>query len=147
MVNSQMYDIMLKTLLAHSVNEISVSEMVRRSEAIILDARAKNEFDVSHIKGAVWVGYDGFSKNRVKDLDKENEVIVYCSVGYRSEIITEKLEKIGFSNVSNLYGGMFEWVNQDNDVVDNDGQITNKVHAFNQEWGIWLSKGEKVFDE
>jgi len=38
--------------------------------------------------------------------------------------------KAGYTNVSNLYGGIFEWVNQGNNVVDDNNRITPKVHAY-----------------
>ncbi|MDF9798803.1 hypothetical protein OKW21_004066 [Catalinimonas alkaloidigena] len=45
-----------------------------------------------------------------------------------------------------MYGGIFEWVNQGQDVVDSSGQPTEKVHAYDRVWGIWLKQGEKVYD-
>jgi predicted sulfurtransferase len=70
---------------------------------------------------------------------------VYCSIGKRSESITQKLSKAGYGNVSNLYGGIFEWVNQGNGVVDVNNKQTNKIHAYGKFWGQWLHKGEKVY--
>lgn len=144
-VESTVYDVMLSTLLGHSVPEVSVDE-VKNGEVLLLDARAKEEYDVSRIEGARWVGYDDFSLERVDDLAKDKEIVVYCSVGYRSEKVTEKLKKAGFQHVSNLYGGIFEWVNQGMPVVDASGQTTPKVHAYDRVWGIWLKEGEKVYE-
>ncbi|MEK6478348.1 rhodanese-like domain-containing protein [Catalinimonas sp. 4WD22] len=144
-VESTAYDVMLSTLLDHTVPEISVDE-VKNGGVLLLDARAKEEYNVSKIKGARWVGYDDFSLKRVDDLAKDKEIVVYCSVGYRSEKITERLKKAGFHHVSNLYGGIFEWVNQGMSVVDARGQTTQKVHAYDKVWGIWLKEGEKVYD-
>ena len=36
-------------------------------------------------------------------------------------------------------------VNQSKPIVDGEGNITNRVHAFDKTWGIWLNKGEKVY--
>ena len=58
----------------------------------------------------------------------------------------EKLKAAGYRNVRNLYGSIFEWVNQDNPVVDNQGKPTQKVHAYSRTWGVWLNKGEKVYE-
>ncbi|MEZ4984799.1 MAG: rhodanese-like domain-containing protein [Saprospiraceae bacterium] len=66
---------------------------------LFLDARERKEFEVSHLPGAHFIGYDDFDLSRVEKLDKGREVIVYCSVGYRSEKITEKLLAAGFTNV------------------------------------------------
>ncbi len=144
-VNDPLFNATLKTLLSHDVPEISVKDAVTRYDAVFLDAREKAEYDVSHIKGARYIGYDDFDFSRVKNLKQNQPLIVYCSVGYRSEKITEKLKTYGFSNVSNLYGGIFEWVNEGYKVYDNSGMTTEKVHAYDKTWGIWLKKGEKVY--
>lgn len=146
-VKSKAYDDMLKGLLAHSVGEIAVHQVPDNDpDLIFLDARERREYEVSHIKNAIWVGYDDFKFSRVKGIDKKAKIIVYCSVGYRSEKVGEKLKIAGFSQVYNLYGSIFEWVNQDRPVYDMQGNRTYKVHAFDQEWGRWLEKGEKVYD-
>jgi len=73
--------------------------------------------------------------------------VVYCSIGVRSEDIGEKLMDAGYNNVTNLYGGIFEWKNKGNQVYDTLGNETERVHAFNKHWGKLLSKGEKVYDQ
>mgnify|MGYP000471538617 CR=1 FL=1 len=86
-------------------------EMSKNSSIYILDAREKKEYEVSHIKNARLVGYDNFKLETVKDIPKDAKVYVYCSIGYRSEKIGEKLQKDGFQKVYNLYGGIFNWAN------------------------------------
>ena len=138
---------MLSTLLDHSVNEISVHEVADdSSDVLFLDARERKEYEVSHIRGARWVGYDDFKMNRLQGIDSTKKIIVYCSVGYRSEKVGEQLEEAGFRNVSNLYGGIFEWVNQGNEVVNTVDSTTQKVHAYDHLWGIWLTNGKKIYE-
>lgn len=144
-VEKKGYDKMLGALLDHSVNEVSVQEAAAlKEEAIFLDAREPAEFKVSHIEDAKFIGYEHFSLANVKDIPKDKKIIVYCSVGYRSEKISEKLLEAGFKDVSNMYGGIFEWKNQDQEVVDDKG-TTEKVHAYDRIWGFWLKEGEKVY--
>jgi rhodanese-related sulfurtransferase len=144
-VKSASFRLMLKTLLQHSVPEINVQAAARDSAGLVLlDAREPKEFAVSHLKGALAVGYDHFDLDKLAAVDKKSRIVVYCSVGYRSEKIAEKLIAAGFKNVSNLYGGIFEWVNQGFPVYNTSGQ-THKVHAYDRTWGIWLHKGEKVY--
>ena len=100
---------------------------------------------MSHIQDAIWVGYDDFDLSRVGEVEKNQKIVVYCSVGYRSEKVSEKLIEAGYEDVANLYGGIFEWRNQDQEVVDEQGQ-TNKVHAYDKVWGVWVTKGEKVYE-
>lgn len=144
MVKSPLYDSLLVHLLEHNVPEVNVQQLEGKG-IIYLDAREKNEYVVSHIDGAIWVGYDDFKVNRVKKIPKQARIVVYCSVGYRSEKVTQKLLSKGYTNASNLYGGIFEWVNEGNAVVDKASHKTKKIHAYNLEWGIWLLKGEKVY--
>jgi rhodanese-related sulfurtransferase len=140
------YEKMLSSLLKKSVVPIDVKEAKTKKSAYFIDTRVKREFDVSHIKNAQWVGYNEFNLEKVRNIPKDSEVIVYCSVGYRSEKIGEKLEKAGYKNVKNLWGGIFEWVNDGNLVVDNTEKTTQKVHAYSQKWGTWLLKGEKIYE-
>ena len=145
-VISKSFNTLLKTLLSHSVAELNITQVNPKVNYIFLDAREKNEYNVSHIKGAIWVGYKTFNINSVKGFEKNKPIIVYCSIGYRSEKIAEQLVNHGFTNVKNLYGGIFEWVNQSN-VVYSKNKVTNKVHGFDKFWGVWLEKGVKVFDK
>ena len=145
-VENNKYDLMLEKLLSHNVNEVAITDLANDSNIVYLDARSKNEYDVSHIENAIWVGCDKFKMKTVEGISKDRKIVVYCSVGYRSEIITQKLNKSGFKNVSNLYGGIFEWVNQQHKVYNNNG-VTNNVHVYNEEWGVWLQKGTKVLND
>ncbi len=145
-VQSTAYSVMLKTLLAHSVTEVSVQEAEPMKNVLFLDARELSEFRVSHIKDAIHIGYTSANWDVLNSLEKDTRIIVYCSVGYRSEKIAEQLRDKGFTNVQNLYGGIFEWVNQDRVVVDANQKVTTNVHAYNKTWGIWLNKGTKVYE-
>ncbi|MBX2892712.1 MAG: rhodanese-like domain-containing protein [Saprospiraceae bacterium] len=144
-VKSGAYRAMLKSLLSHTVPEIQVQEAARDSAHILfLDAREPKECAVSRIGGALSVGYDHFDLSKLDNVGKDKRIVVYCSVGYRSEKIAEKLLAAGYKNVSNLYGGIFEWVNQGHPVFNDKGQ-TQEVHAYSRTWGIWLKKGKKVY--
>ncbi len=145
---SRPYDLMLKTLYKNTVPIISVSalkeQMTSGIAPIILDTREANEYNVSHIPNARYVGYDFFNLSEIKDIPKPQPIIVYCSVGYRSERIGEKLQSAGYTNVKNLYGGIFEWSNQGYPMKDKKNNPTYIVHGYAKEWGIWL-KGKVVY--
>ena len=143
---------MIKGLCEFSVDTITFPrlEQLRASgkPIYILDTREKNEFDVSHIEGAKYVGYNSFTPKTIKNIPKNAIVVTYCSVGYRSEKIGEKLLAKGYSQVYNLYGGIFNWVNNDHEVKsDYNGteKETEEVHAYDRNWGKWLKKGKKVY--
>ena len=115
------------------------------AEAILLDARQKKEYNTSHIKGAKFVSFKDFDLDSIKDIPKDHEIIVYCTVGYRSGKVGEQLQKAGYTNVKNMYGGIFQWVNSGHEVVNEKGESTEKVHCYNKKWSQWLEVGEKVY--
>lgn len=138
----------IEGLIERSVPLISCERLEQKmstSNLYLLDAREKKEFETSHLKDAVWVGYNTFSPKSLASIPKDGIVVVYCSVGYRSEKIGEQLEQMGYSRVYNLYGGIFEWVNRAYPIVDQKNETTSKIHAYDQDWGRWVNKGEKVY--
>lgn len=144
-VENTAYQLLLKTLLSHSVPEMSVNELTKKNNTVLLlDAREPKEYQISHLKDAKLVGYEKLDLSYLKNTPKNQPIVVYCSVGYRSEKVAEKLLQQGFTNVHNLYGGIFEWKNQ-NQVLVNEKGITDEVHAYDKTWGIWLKKGKKVY--
>lgn len=136
----------LKKFNKNSVPYISTSELKLKKNILILDTREINEFEVSHLKNANFVGYNTFdSKKITQNYKNQNDtIVVYCSIGIRSEKIGEKLLKLGYKNVYNLYGGIFEWKNQGEQVVDFTQKPTENVHAFSKEWSKYLLKGNKI---
>lgn len=127
---------------------ISCSEASRKlgnPSVVFLDTREKKEFNVSHIENAKCVGYDNFSMNSMKLIPKDAEIIVYCSIGARSQDIGEKLKKAGYTNVKNLYGGFFQWNNSGLPKRSSTGSLTSKIHGYSKEWGKWLTKGIIVY--
>ncbi len=116
------------------------------SKAILLDIREREEYEVSRIKNAIWVGYDDFDLSRVEDIDPDQEIIVYCSVGYRSSKIGSELIDAGYTNVKNLYGGIFLWANEGRPLFHNSS-LTKRIHAYNRKWGRFITNAdlEKVY--
>lgn len=138
------FDQKVNKLINFSVPTIGVKELEETKDHVYLfDARELPEYQVSHIEGAKYLGYKDFDKSRLEGVPKDAKIVLYCSVGYRSEKIGEQLQKLGYSKVYNLYGSIFEWVNQDNPVVDKNGKKVNKVHTYNKQWSKWVN-GQKV---
>ena len=142
-------DAVLTIYNTNSIPYISVTEARMHQlhgNAIIVDAREREEFEVSAIASAIYVNTHHFSHEEFeRSYPNKNElIIVYCSLGIRSEDFAEKLKKIGYSNVKNLYGGIFEWKNHEFPVVDLYGNTTDNIHTFSKIWGKYLEKGNKV---
>lgn len=142
------FDKKLQSLYKNTVplvrSEALAPEISTRS-VVILDTRSTKEFEVSHLPGAFFLDYDSFKPEKVKNLDRNSKIVVYCSVGYRSERIGEQLIKLGFTDVRNLYGGIFDWTNRGNPVVNTSGVVTDSVHTYNKEWSKWVKRAVKVY--
>lgn len=148
-IQGQDFDQMVDNLIDKSVPLIYPDSLFLRlkaeSDLVVLDAREKEEYDVSHLQNAIWVGYNDFKLEDLK-IETDMEIVVYCSVGYRSEKVGEELVDAGFKHVNNLHGGIFGWVNSDYPVEDGKGKKTTKIHPYNNKWGNWLTKGEKTYE-
>lgn len=143
-------DQLLQKYNTRSVPYVSVEglRMLQMNDSVvILDAREPQEFAVSHIASAKNVGFNNFSseEKQLQNLKKNAPIIVYCSVGIRSEQIAEKLKKAGFTNVKNLYGGIFEWKNKDFPIIDSTGIKTENVHTFSKMWSKYLHAGNAIY--
>ena len=133
----------IDALISFTVPLMSVNELLNNKDKfIIFDAREKNEYDVSHIPDAIYLGYSDFNVSRIKNIPKEKNMVVYCSIGYRSEKIGEKLLRLGYKNVYNLYGSIFEWANEKYPLVSSNGKTTYSVHSYNKSWGKWVTNDE-----
>jgi rhodanese-related sulfurtransferase len=139
---------LLRQYNTKNIPYITVQELAMpKTKAFILDAREKEEYDTSHLKNAIFVGYNHFDLDSVhiKIPNKASKIVVYCSLGIRSETIAYKLKKAGYSHVINLYGGIFEWKNNNYPVYNSEHVTTENVHAFSKKWSVWLKKGNKIF--
>ncbi len=130
------------------ISVTKLHEIQSEGNIIILDSREKREFDVSHISTATFVGYTNFFIEEVSETiqNKDTQIVVYCTIGVRSEKIVEKLQKAGFTNINNLYGGICEWKNNDYLIVDSNNTETDMIHAYTKQWSKWFKKGTVVYE-
>lgn len=116
------------------------------SNYIILDTREKKEFDISHLPNAIYVGDKKFNlKKTLKLLPKDKPIVVYCSIGARSDFIGKKIAKKEYS-VYNLYGGIFKWLNERKKIVSSQNVATEKIHPYSKEWSQWLTNGTLTYE-
>mmetsp|Transcript_30346 Transcript_30346/g.59279 ORF Transcript_30346/g.59279 Transcript_30346/m.59279 type:complete len:159 (-) Transcript_30346:204-680(-) len=128
-----------------SVDDLDKALAGNRDAVLLLDVRAKEEFEVSHIEGALWVGNDGELADEVLEKhlnDQKTMVACYCSVGYRSAKLAEKLKKergAPDGKFVNVEKSIFGWANSGKPVVK-DGQKASAVHPFSSVWGLLLNQ-------
>ncbi len=131
----------LPYLLNYSAPLIGVTDLHRiQNEVLIFDARSVEEYRTSHIEGASYLGFRNYDKDLLDGIPQDTQIVVYCSVGYRSEKIAHDLQEMGFTCVYNLYGSIFEWVSHDYSVIDMEGRPTDRVHTYSRWWSNWIEK-------
>jgi len=107
-----------------------------KEHIVLLDVRAKEEYAVSHLPGAIlW----NSKKTDLSKLLKDRIIITYCSVGYRSSKLAVALKKDGFKHVYQLKGSLFAWANLQYPLVT----TTHTVHPYNKKWGTLLNADVK----
>lgn len=131
--------------IAYSVPVLDVDDLKSdMDQYLILDAREEDEFNTSHIQGAHLVGYDQLDLSSLEGISKDTKIVVYCSIGYRSEKVGEKIMALGFRKVYNLYGSIFEWANRNYPLEDVNDSNTLEVHTYNKKWSQWLINPSRV---
>ena len=111
---------------------MTVTELQACEDCLVLDTRTLEEYSVSHIDGAQHVGYKRFDPTFLEEqrIERTRLIAVYCSVGVRSEEIGRQIMELGYSNVRNLHGGIFQWKIDGKKVVNQKGMTTDSVHAY-----------------
>jgi len=74
-------------------------------EFVLLDVRAKPEFDEGHLEGAIHI-YVGELPERLDELDRNKEIVTFCGSGQRALIAASLLKRAGFEKVTVSWGSM-----------------------------------------
>ena len=93
--------------------QISMDEAVKmmrdEKDYIILDVRRPDEFSEGHIPGAINVPNEEIGTAEIAELpNKSQMILVYCRSGRRSKEASEKLVKLGYTNIVE-FGGILDW--------------------------------------
>jgi len=135
--------IILKQQIRHrfpTVKQLSTKTLANwleqgKPDLQLIDTRKNEEFLVSHLPQAQHVPDLETAKG---NLDPNVMVIAYCSVGYRSSRLAEQLQSLGYNQVWNLEGSIFQWANEGRPLKQNQ-QLTKTIHPYRQNWK-WLLK-------
>jgi rhodanese-related sulfurtransferase len=97
------------------VKETNVADVKRRQDAgekfLLVDVREDNEWANGHLPGAVHMGKGIIERDieqRVPDAGAK--VILYCGGGFRSALVADNLQKMGYTNVESMDGGWKGWL-------------------------------------
>ena len=117
-----------------------------RSDVVIFDAREREEYDVSHLPGAIRVDPDmsreKFLTTHAAALSGKSAVF-YCSVGVRSSQLAARvqndLKRGGVQQAYNLAGGIFGWHNDARPLANAFG-VADRVHGYDARWSRLLTR-------
>ncbi|MCH8529591.1 MAG: thiosulfate sulfurtransferase GlpE [Saccharospirillum sp.] len=99
------------------MNNLTASELAAwlndeaRPQPTLLDVRESWEFQTCHIEGSVLIPMNSIP-DQLSELKREQPVVCICHHGMRSMQVAHFLDQNGFSNVSNLTGGVDAWARQ-----------------------------------
>ncbi len=103
----------------------------------LIDVRAREEFEVAWIPGARHVAHGPDFVDAFDGVPRDREIVLYCSVGWRSSAAAQELRAAGFTDVSNLDGSIFAWANAGRPLRNAQG-YTYRVHGYDAEWSQLL---------
>ena len=87
----------------------AIALMETQTDYIILDVRTRAEYEEKHIPGAVCIPNESIGTEEIPELpDKDQLILVYCRSGNRSKQASEKLVKLGYTNIVE-FGGINTW--------------------------------------
>jgi len=96
------------------VKETTVDEVKQKldhgEKFLLVDVREESEFAKDHLPGAIHLGKGVIERDveaRVPDV--KTPVILYCGGGFRSALAADNLQKMGYTNVLSMDGGVREW--------------------------------------
>lgn len=119
------------------VDELDV-RLKKKHKPLLLDARAVEEYAMSHLPGAVRASTLEEALAALDGVSKEREIVTYCSVGWRSGYLAKELGGQGFTGVKNLEGSIFAWANSGRPVYRGEKRAQT-VHPFDVKWGKLLA--------
>ena len=112
---------------------------------LLLDARAEKEFAVSSLPNARHAADEAQTLAALSTQPKDAPVVVYCSIGYRSSALAQKLKARGYTNVQNLEGSIFMWANEGR-LLQRGAETVSVVHPFDVKWGRLLERARWSFE-
>lgn len=89
----------------------AVKAMLDRGETFtLIDVREESEYAKDHLPGAVHLGKGVIERDiEAKVPDPKTPLILYCGGGYRSALAADNIQKMGYSNVLSMDGGIRDW--------------------------------------
>jgi len=107
---------------------------------VVLDVRTQDEYNSGHIRNARLIPHTEL-EGRLNELNKTDEILVYCRTGVRSSTASQILTDNGFSHVYNMLDGITAWMNQGYPVYVNYSSIQEAINNATEGDTIYVSSG------
>ena len=96
------------------ITECTIADVKPRLDAgekfFLVDVREEREYAAGHLPGAAHLGKGVIERDIEQAVpDTTTEIVLYCGGGYRSALAADNLQKMGYSNVISLDGGIRAW--------------------------------------
>lgn len=96
------------------IRETNVDEVKRKLDRgekfLLVDVREESEFAKDHLPGAVHLGKGVIERDVEKKIpDLNAPIVLYCGGGFRSALAADNLQKMGYTNVISMDGGIRDW--------------------------------------
>src|SRR6202158_5706439 len=86
------------------------SRMDRGDKVVLVDVREESEFAKDHLPGAIHLGKGVIERDIEARVPEPNtELVLYCGGGFRSALAADNLQKMGYTNVISMDGGIRDW--------------------------------------
>ncbi len=96
------------------IREVTVDQVKakldREERFALVDVREDNEWAKDHVTGAIHLGKGIIERDAEQQLpDKDAQIVLYCGGGFRSALAADNLQKMGYTNVLSMDGGIRDW--------------------------------------
>jgi rhodanese-related sulfurtransferase len=99
-----------KTRVRETTVDAVKSRLDRGDKFVLIDVREESEFAKDHLPGAIHLGKGVIERDIEARVPEFNtEMILYCGGGFRSALAADNLQKMGYSNVISMDGGIRDW--------------------------------------
>lgn len=115
-------------------------QLMQRPDLKVFDVRELDEYNTSHLPGAI-----RYEEGVLDEMLPNAPILVYCTVGLRSNGLAKELQKKGFTNVYEVKGGILSWANKGNVLQNSAGENTDTVHTYNTFFSPFLRSGKPVY--
>lgn len=113
MKHSEAFEKLVQDIMG-DVTEITPEKVLekldKKDDFTLVDVREDHEWDAGHAAGSIHIGR-GIIERDIEKLieDKGSEIVLYCGGGYRSALAAVNIQKMGYTNVLSMAGGIRKW--------------------------------------